>query len=205
MSWWPNKIFSKLCPTTSIQIPSRTRCSWVLIFNMDSTIVFAINIVNTFGNISLYITISKQAGYYKFYRSIICENVIGKNYIKNIKIDRPRNRYTYYCNLAHHYHHRNLVLHHICYPWRHTYHQRKQIHPHRKLNLYNLAQFPEHFTKNGMVSQPYKLEILHNLSLVIGSELEHHGQQGSSATSTTITEDLESDQDEDSFNQGILS
>ena len=60
----------------------------------------------------------------------------------------------------------------------------------------------EHFTKNGTVSQPYKLEILHNLSLVIGSELEHHGQQGSSVTSPTITEDLESDQDEDSFNQG---
>ena len=70
--------------------------------------------------------------------------------------------------------------------------------------LHNLAQFLEHFTKNGMVSQPYKLEILHNLSLVIGSELEHHGQQGSSATSTTITEDLESDQDEDSFNQGTI-
>ena len=68
--------------------------------------------------------------------------------------------------------------------------------------LHNLAQFLEHFTKNGTVSQPYKLEILHNLSLVIGSELEHHGQQGSSVTSPTITEDLESDQDEDSFNQG---
>jgi len=68
--------------------------------------------------------------------------------------------------------------------------------------LHNLAQFLEHFTKNGIVSQPYKLEILHNLSLVIGSELEHHGQQSSSVTTPTITEELESDQDEDSFNQG---
>ena len=70
--------------------------------------------------------------------------------------------------------------------------------------LHNLAQFLEHFTKNGIVSQPYKLEILHNLSLVIGSELEHHGQQSSSVTTPTITEELESDQDEDSFNQGIV-
>ena len=64
--------------------------------------------------------------------------------------------------------------------------------------LHNLAQFLDHFTKNGLVSQPYKLEILHNLSLTIGKELEHN-QPSSSIDQNDLDQ---SDQDEDSFNAG---
>lgn len=64
--------------------------------------------------------------------------------------------------------------------------------------LHNLAQFLDHFTKNGLVSQPYKLEILHNLSLTIGKELEHN-QPNSSIDQNDLDQ---SDQDEDSFNAG---
>jgi len=64
--------------------------------------------------------------------------------------------------------------------------------------LHNLAQFLDHFTKNGLVSQPYKLEILYNLSLTIGKELEHN-QPSSSIDQNDLDQ---SDQDEDSFNAG---
>ena len=62
--------------------------------------------------------------------------------------------------------------------------------------LHNLAQFLEHFIKNGLISQPYKLEILHNLSLVIGNELESHRNNQNKPSETP---DWESDHDEDSL------
>ena len=55
--------------------------------------------------------------------------------------------------------------------------------------LHNLAHFLSHFDKNGGLCKPVKSEILHNICMAINSEME------------LPKEDLDSDHEEDSFNQ----
>ncbi len=57
--------------------------------------------------------------------------------------------------------------------------------------LHNLAQFLAYYQSQGALSQAYPLENLHDLSVNISKEFEHPA---------IITEELDSDQEEDSFN-----